>query len=763
MARKEIPDGADHDRLPVAANSPALTPYDSRHGGFYPEGEEEIGGIRLREYWRVVSQHKVTILVFVFIVLLGTLVSTALQTPIFRSSVKIQIDREAAQVVDFQGVMPKESAYSYDFYQTQYELLRSRALARRVIERLGLESYSAFVGEESPSFFQQIRQWLSNLLQGKAVTPVEPDEETPEQPPRLESLLLANLTVSPIEDSRLVVIHYDSPDPQLAARVVNALAQSFIDMNLERRFENTAYAKTFLSERIKQVRADLERSERRLVEYAGQRGIVDMEHKQGILMQKLQAVSQRMSEVEGRRIAAESTYKEMQATGIEAFSEVTENELIQTYKEKLADLEAKYAEDLNVYKPAYPKMRKLQDQIENLKAKIAHETRNIHDQLQAQFKAAVREQAMLESRMVDIKQQILDLQRRSTDYQALKRDVETNRELYDGLLQRIKEVGVAAGAGVNNVSIIDAGEVPAAAFKPNLRRNLQIALILGLVGGVGLAFLFEFLDDTVKSTSDVEQLTGLPVLGMIPEVRQADEEESIALLSFENPKSPLAEAYRSCRTALTFATDHGVPEVLQVTSSGAGEGKTTTAINLALGFVQAGKNVLIVDADLRSPSLHSEFDLANDNGLTNYLVGDLRPRDVVQKSGLEGLYLLPSGPLPPNPAELLGSRHMDELLSSALDRFDVVLVDGPPVLGLADALVLANQCTATLLVVDAGVTRKDALRSALHRLRQARANVVGALLLKVGQGRSGYGYDYNYHYNYYGASDEADGGRLVVS
>lgn len=733
-----------------------------------PEQQGEAG-LNLREYWRVIVFHKITVLVFTFISVAAAAIATSLQTPIYRSSATIQIDREAARVVEFEGVNPTEAAYSYDFYQTQYELLKSKSLARRVIERLGLESSKQFVGSDKPSFFNDVKRLFKDEpVKDQSSMEVDPQDanlEGDNAKPGLEGLLLANLVVNPIKESRLVVLHYDSPDAQLAAKVVNTLARSFVDMTLERRFENSSYAKTFLSERISQVRANLEDSERKLVEYAGEREIVDLDHKQSILMQNLQAVNQRMTEVEARRIQAESTYQEMQSSGAQGFSAVTSSEVIQKYKQTLAEMEAEYEKNLSTFKPAYPSMQRLEGQIKDLKGKLAEETENIHQSIMTEYKAAVREQSLLEAKMADIKAQILELQRKSTDYQTLKRDVETNRELYDGLLQRIKEVGVAAGVGTNNISIIDAGEVPLSPYKPNMMRNLQIALIIGLLGGIGLAFLFEHLDDTIKSTEDLEKLTGLAVLGVVPEFAEEDAEKGtpIALITQYAPRSPMAEAYRSCRTALAFSSETGVPKIIHLTSAIAGEGKTTSSINLALAFAHTGSKVLLIDADLRNPSIHKEFVLDNEIGLTNVLTGSARPGEVTRKSDVSNLYLITTGPLPPNPAELLHSSRMEQVLHGAAERFDMIIIDGPPVLGLADALILSDLASVSILVVDAGATRRGALTGALARLRQAKASLVGAILTRYGQGRSGYGYNYHYDYYSYARSEQKpEPGRLTT-
>ncbi len=357
---------------------------------------------------------------------------------------------------------------------------------------------------------------------------------------------------------------------------------------------------------------------------------------------------------------------------------------------------------------------------------------------------------MIQAKMAELKTEILDLQNKSTDYQALKRDVTTNRKLYDGLLQRMKEVGVAAGIGTNNISIVDAGEVPRLPHKPSLKRNLLLAIVLGLFGGIGLAFLFEHLDDSIKSAQDLETRLGLAVLGIVPEVRgYRDKADTIALLNHEEPKSAVAEAYRSFRTALSFSTATGAPKVLHFTSASAGEGKTTSAVSAAIAFTQTGKQVLLLDCDLRNPSLHKELNLSNEVGLTNYLAGDHTPAQIVQRTQVKGLWTITTGPIPPNPAELISGGKMLDLLDQGEERFDMVIVDSPPVLGLADSLILANMSRTTVLVVDSGVTRRGAVEGALKRLRGAQANILGAVLTKYGQGGSGYGYDYNYSYNYY--------------
>ena len=735
-----IKSNADHQQVALYAGGGSADPFE----------DDEV--IDLREYWNTIVRRKWTVIFFALVVVVTAVLATSLMTPIYRSSVTLQIEKESTKVVEYTDVTPEESGN--DFYQTQYELLKSRTLARRVIDQLGLDSASQLSGKQETSY---IRGLITSLKQTFSSEQSAASENN--LPPDLESMFLKSLTVTPIRNSRLVVVHFDSPDKQLAANVVNALAKNYINTNLERRFDASSYAKTFLSERLKQVRANLEDSERKLVAYAKDLQIIDLDQKQGVLMQKVQGLTANIVAAESARIKAESEFEGMRLAGGEGFIKVLDSPVVQRYKETLAGLESEYEEKLRIYKPVYPSMVQLRSQIDELQQRVQSEIHNIIAAVESNFKATVREEALLKAKMAELKNEILELQNRSTDYQTLKRDVETNRKLYDGLLQRMKEIGVAAGVGTNNISVVDPGEMARFPIKPNLTKNLLIALVLGLFGGVGLAFLFEHLDDTIKSATDLERLFGLAPLGIIPEVDSAREGgDTVWRQGHSDTRSAFAEAYRSCRTALSFSTGSGAPKLLHITSAVAGEGKTTSAISLAVAFSQTGAKVLIIDADLRNPSLHKELSLPNSVGLTNLLAGDHKPSELIQRTEVANLYCLPSGPIPPNPAELLATGRMLDFLTISGKKFDHIIVDGPPVLGLADALVLANMAKTTILAVNAGETRKGALEGSIKRLRHAQANIVGSILTKYAQGGSGYGYDYHYSYNYYSYSgdDEAE-------
>jgi polysaccharide biosynthesis transport protein len=680
----------------------------------------------VNEAWRIITKWWWLITAIAVTCLLAAIVISLMITPEYRAQATIEVNPEGVQVVG-KGVGDIQPVTSSDreFLNTQAGLLKSRSLAERVARSTNLASNETIVDQDLP------RQVRENAAAGTVMGAVD---------------------ITPQRDSRLIGISIESTDPELAANLANSYADNFIQQNMERRYEATSYARNFLQQRIAAVKGKLEESERALVDYAQKQGIITLtvdgggadtpKQEQSIdaatLVQNNNALAQARSE----RIAAEQRYR--QAAGATSRSAVISDPTVQILQQQRASLEAQYQQKLALFKPDFPEMVQLRNQIDTLTKEIASQTRNVagsaSGSLQADYQAAMARENALQAKVDQGKAALLSLRERSIQYTILQREVDTNRSLYDALLQRFKEVGVAGGVGANVVSVVDRARTPGAPFKPNLPLNIALGLFIGILLGFGTAFAIEWIDDTIKTPDDLATKLGLASLGVIPVVGKG-----LAVREqLEDPRSQVSEAYQSVRTALQFSTDHGVPRSLLITSTRASEGKSSTALALAQTLASLGATVLLLDADLRKPTFRGPS--STSQGLSSLLAGSDNIAECVHPTQMERLFLLPSGPIPPNPAELLASSRFKEVLDEVLAKFDHVVIDGPPVLGLADAPMLASATEGTLMVIEAGAVRRAAVLNSVNRLRFAEARVMGGILTKFNAVKVGYGYGYGYGY-----------------
>ncbi len=716
--------------LKNAGGNALIDPAGEEARGYGPHMYGEFAdeeSIDLLGYWRTLVRRRWTVISFFAVTLAVTVTSLYLSPRIYRGTVLLKIEPESnkgTKIDDALGGDERAIYYDPGFYQTQYELLKSRTLAERVAESLNLKVNH----EEGSGATKQAGTFVQN-----------------------------NVTVEPVRNSKLVKLHFNAADPELAARVANALADSYIKTSLERRYNATADAKNFLEQRIVQVKAKLEDAEHKLYAYAREQGIINIDAKdnQNLITAQLQDKTKELAEAERQRLTAESIYRESQNSGGYGSSKILADPLVQHLKEEKTKLELAYQEKVALFKPDYPEMVQLKEQIDRVNAQIEAEIGSVRSSLYADYQLALHKENMLRAAVAGLVEDVMRRQDAGSEYNILRREVETSRALYDGILQRLKEISVASGIGANNIAIIDPATPSAIPFKPVARNYLLAGILLGLFGGMGLAFLFEKLDDTVKLPEDMERLQ-LATLGIVPflKVNPRAETAPLHLISYYDPRSGIAEAYRSLRTALTFSTSAGAPKVLHITSASEGEGKSTSAINLAVGFTQLGQSVLLIDADMRRPSLHDMLEVGDEKGLSHYLSGEARPSEVTHYVGVPNLFVIPAGPLPPNPGELLAGARMIDLVTLAAEKFDRVIIDGPPVLGLADAMILANVAQHTIMVAAAGKTRRSHLASSLKRLRGARSSILGGLMTMIDQRESGYRYYHNDYYNYEGSQPE---------
>ena len=693
----------------------------------------------ISQYWALLVKRRLVILCsLIAAVIIGAAV-TLVMTPIYVASTTLQIDREAARVLNVDEVAPRESmVQGEEFFQTQYGLLRSRTLAERVIETLGLASSDAFLGQmkaEVPSAEDRDR---ASLIQRRreAVLKVVQD----------------NMSVSPVRGSRLVAINFESPDPALSARIANTFAEGYIQSNLERKFESSAYAREFLEERIAQTKARLEDSERSLVAYAAAQQIINVTEAnettgdaQPLVTHNLTAINNALAAATANRVAAEERWRRASAAPIETLGQVLNSPTAQRLTEERAKLDAEYQQKLGVFQPEWPEMQQLRARISELDRQIATIARDIRASVQNEYAIALNQERSLQRQVNELKGDVLDMRARSVQYNILQREVDTSRTLYDGLLQRYKEVGIAGNITANNISIVDPATPPNKPAKPRILFNLLLAAVLGAGIGITAAFLLEALDETMATPEDAERKLNLPVLGVAPLVPAGQ----TPIDALGDLRSPFSEAYYSLRTALQFSTPDGAPKVLVVTSSRPGEGKSTTAYAIALNLARIGKRVLLADGDLRNPSLHRILGFENNEGMSNLLSGSAAIGGVVRKTTHEHLDFIPCGPLPPNPAELWGGDRLRQLLVEALERYDHVIVDGPPVLGFADAPLLAAAADGTLFVIESRGTRRGQARGAIRRLLMGHSRIIGTIMTKFNAKSVNYGgYEYAYDYDY---------------
>lgn len=747
-----MPPGGEGERLPARPASPhaALAPRQALPAALQFQdtaAKADPDAIDLLAYWQVLVKRRWLVLGCIAAALVAALLVTLLTTPVYRASVLLELQQQGPQVVQVGGVQPSDYAgWDPDFMQTQVQLLQSQSLAERVADELDLDP-GMLARLDAPGPLQRLLGLLRPQPRAQAQARPRDPRAAQALDRQVAGLIRAGLSVTPVRDSRLVYVNYDSVAPDFAVRVANAIADGFIAAGIERRFGATSYAKTYLEDQLRLTKAKLEESERRLVEFAQKENLVNTgKDDQSLASQNLVQLNAALAAAQDQRIRAQARWQQA-ASGGALPADMIGNSSIRALQQQKAMLQTKYRELLQKFKPDYPDMLQLKGQMDELDSQIAREVASVRASVKAEYDAAAAQENMLKGQIAQLRNEALAVDGRSIQYNILKREADTNRQLYDSLLQRYKEIGVAGDVRANNIAIIDRAQ-DAGRIRPSLRNNLALGLLAGLLLGVLAAFLLEFLDDTLKLPADIEQKLHLPVLGVIPKLGPKD---NIAA-AIADPRSHFSEAYRSVRTALQFATDHGVPRTLLVTSSGPGEGKTTTALTLARNFAQMGKRVLLIEADLRNPSLRRSLRLeGGEQGLSNLLAGGCTLTEATHATDDPRLKVVLAGPLPPNPAELLSGSKLVSALTIAAETYDQVIVDGPPTLGLADALILANAVDGTLLMVTSGKTKISVAQASLKRLLSARARIVGAVLAKYDARAAGYGYGYHYDaYSYYG-------------
>jgi capsular exopolysaccharide synthesis family protein len=720
---------------------------------------------------------------FALVVLAGAAFKTFTMTPTYTAKGTLIIEKEP-NILTFQEMFQIES-YRDDYYQTQYKLLQSYALAERTVEKLGLAEKKA--------------RELNARPMKKNGQPVDP--KNPGFKRGLAESLMGAIKVSPIRLTRLVDIEYSDKDPNAAADTVNALFDAFVDMSIETKYAATEQASEFLTNQIKSITKEIESAQQQLQKYGAEKNIVALSDKETTTIEKLAALNSALTEATIDRIKKETYYNEVKIASPDYIPETMGNQLIQRLRETYVGLSRDYQKKAETYKPDYPEMVRLKSELDTTRGALETETQSFIKGTYSDFQAALKKENSLTDVFNIQKQEALLLNSNAIAYNSLKNEIDNKKNLLESLMTRQSETDVSArlrGLRTSNVRVVDTARVPVAPSSPNIKRNLLLALFVGLFGGIGLAFLMEYLDNSVKTSEDIERYAKLPTLGIIPEFsvnefkkgygygygygsrskkkemrRELESDgkfkvwreaspagetagasakevkegkiKAIELITYYAPKSDFSENYRSIRTAFLLSLAGPSRKAMIIASALPEEGKSAYCCNFAVTLAQNNKKTLILDADLRKPRQHRIFDVKNVHGLTNYLSGGLELESLIKGTKVPNLFLVNAGPIPPNPMELLGSEKMGHLLERLKEVFDYVVIDTPPLLSVSDAFVLAPHADGVILVVWSGKTRRESLRLAKEKLDLMSVSTLGVVINRINLKELGYYYRDYYH------------------
>ena len=704
------------DITPYTARSTLVLP-DGGHAGFdqFPPDDSSLNPQR---YWQVLTKRKWQIAVFFAVVVLCVGIGTFFVTPVYTASATLLIEERSPEILDIRKVLSESlGTDAHDYYETQYEILRSRHLATQIVVEQHLQDYPVFHDAETETRTEEHRQ------------------------AQLVEAYLEVLTVEPIAKTHLVRVKISTPDPELSAQLANAHVETYIQQGITLQAEATETARRFLEIKLGELKERVAQSEAVLNDYRRENRIISLDDKENVVVERLVDLNRRLTESEVERVTLEAQMHLIHSRAYDSIPEVVNNRLIQTLKSDLSSLEGQYAHLAAQFKPGYPRRAQLQAQVEKTRSRLRQEVRRVVGGIESAFLAAKVKEERLREKLEEQRTVALSLKDASVEYAILAREVETQRQFYDVLLQRVTEIRVAAGLPTSKVQILDRATPPRYPSQPKKKLNLLLGALVGLVGGLGLAFVFECFDNTLKTAETVERYLHLPSLSVVPD---------FVSTSPNQPQLPAltAESYRLLRTALLLSPET-TPKTVLLTSGKQAEGKTATTVNTAMMFAQMGVKVLIIDADLRRPACHLFMQVEKNVGLSSVLLGQVEVREAITPTPFANLFLLSSGPAVPNPTEIVGSADMQALLAALRPSYDYIFVDSPPVIPVSDAVILSTMVDGVVLVANGRDTPKQIVKEACSRLQYAKANILGVVLNRVDIQTAGYENSYPYSSDHY--------------
>jgi capsular exopolysaccharide synthesis family protein len=700
----------------------------------------------LYDYLLILRKHQWLILSFLVTVVTIVSIATFRMRPVYVATARIEIDRENANILPFQG----QDSYDYmvdldNYIETQSKILTSETLALQTIRSVGLAG--------NPEF--------SSAAPSDAVT--SGNLANQKRPPELGAFL-GSLSVKRVPNSRLLDVSFESTEPQLAARVVNAHIENYIQLNFRSKYEATTRASTWLADQLSELKVKVEKSEDERLAYERENQIWELDDKQSITTQRLSDLNKELTDAQTDRMKKEALYDFARSGNMDGVPQMHDDVVLQDLLRKRAEIQTQYTDALNQYGPNFPKVQRLQAQVKEVDKLIDGEKKNVIDQLGNDYKAASQRESLLMRALDEQKGEANQMSERLVKYNILKREAEANKTLYDGLLTKLKEADISVGLKASNIRVVDPAMIPSTPARPARTRNVALSVLVGLVGGIGLALLREYLDNTVKTPDDIETLARLPSLAVVPSFAESNghgkrsrllsvassngHEKRIELVAQHLPKSQVSEAFRALRTALLLSQADHPPQVILVTSSLPREGKTTAAANLAVTLAQRGDRTLLLDADLRKPGVGRVLNLTEGKyaGLSSYLAG-VSSLDLVTipHPAIPNLAAIPTGPLPPNPADLLSSHKLADAIAELRTKYKFIVIDSPPIMAATDAVILSVQADGVLLVVRSGETPKEAFTRARDLLTSVKCRLLGVVLNAVDSSAPDYYYSYRYY------------------
>jgi succinoglycan biosynthesis transport protein ExoP len=722
--------------------------------------------IHLLDYWRVLLKRRRIALTFFAVVVGIVVVYSFAATPVYRGTAQILVDLEKNPVMTFAD--NGNGAYiqmrdSSEYYRTQIEILSSRAFGDRVVRKLQLDQNPYFMEQKEKgagAVISSIKKIFTGLFPAKAKpkNPIPLATIQEEADPALTDEVLKNMEVEVGKGSNILKIHYYSRDPLVASAMANGIASAYIEHNLDIRVKPFRDAVEWLSARMIESRSKVEESEKVVQKYKENKGIVSFETKENVITQKLQELMSQLVQAEGVRQDAEVKYNQIKSVIahpdlLATVPDIMNDDVIEglrtdelAVKRKISDLSEKYG-------PKHPLMLRAKTELETVQKNLIAEARKMMASAKTEYDIAQGREISIRRTIEEQKLEVLDLGRKAIDYGVIAGEADNNKQFYELLLKKLQEASLSSGINVSNAQIVDGATIPSSPIKPDRIKDILLALVVGLMGGVFAAFFVEYMDDSIKTSEDVENVLALPFLGYVP----ATAKEEGPIYMFSGPRASIAESYRTIRTSIMLASMEENPvQVILVTSAAPNEGKTTTAANLAVAMAQMGERVLLIDADMRRHSIHKVFAIDNLIGLSDMVVdhGNMEEgtRDL---SHIPNLSVITGGTLAPNPSELLGSNSMRDLLSRFRKQYDRIILDSPPLLAFSDALVLSRLADGALFVIWGGVTRRDAIRKTTQAIAGVNGKIFGVVLnnLSPSRGSSSYAY-YPYYDHYYGSAEE---------